>query len=120
MDAVNAAAKSVGRINPSHMTLKQSSNWFLLSAFVEESPVLCVLLLGVGTSGDVKDAGDLIEREAGWMNASESAIDDDTSATATQAFLVFGRGFIVLAVWRALADFVPSNYNWSRSQFAWK
>jgi hypothetical protein len=62
-----------------------------------------VLLLGVGTSGDVRDTGDL-ERDTGWVNASDRAIDDETTAAATtQAFLAYFKGFIVvLAVWRYL------------------
>ena len=96
MDAVKAAAKSVGRINPSHISLKQLSHRFLLSVFIDESSVLCVLLLGVGTSGDVKDTGDL-ERDTGWVNASDRAIDDETTAAATtQAFLAYCKSFIVV------------------------
>ena len=100
MDAANAAAKSVGRINSSQISLKQSSKRFLLTVFVDVTSALCMHRLG-GSSGGGKDA-DLERADVGGVNAWQSTIDDETTADTT-AQTTNGRGvIIVLAVWRSL------------------
>ncbi len=114
MDAANADAKSVGRMNPSHISLKQSSKWFLLIAFVDVSSALCKLRLGVGASaGDAKDTD--LEIAAGGVNAWQSTIDDEETTTATTQTLIANvRGVIlVLAVWRFLCWQGWGASNWS-------